>query len=48
MKQCEILPENTPSKQTFVSGFQFLLLTRLLSGPKCSLELRVGTGKAAN
>lgn len=47
-KQYKILPKNTPSKQTFVSCFQFLLLKRLLSGIKCSLELRAGAGKAVN
>lgn len=48
MKGYEILPKNTPPEQTLASCFQLLLVTRLSSGIKSSLELGAGAGKAAN
>jgi len=39
MKKYKIPPEDTESKQIFVSSFHFLLLMRFFSGIKCSPEL---------
>lgn len=44
----EILPKTTLAEQPLVSCFQLLLVTRLSSGIKSSLELGAGAGKAAD